>query len=200
MFVVTNTCLSQQNTSFVTTKVCLSKTFVVTNTNVILSRQNFCCNKLTFVATNTCLLWQIFVATKIFCHDKSFVAASILLSLQKRCFVASNTCFSWQKFYLWQLPPIIDFNILSTTQGHLRMMNRRQNPYTTTVSVHKFTVYRWQDKKTISQSHICCLLCDNSWMITVLNLRSLCTFRRSQTWKKGKSQQLQRHGHTNVQE
>ena len=54
----------------------------------VLSRQAW----FTFVATNTCLWRQIFVA--LFCHDKGFVAASILLSQQKRCFVETNTRLS----------------------------------------------------------------------------------------------------------
>ena len=66
--------LSRQNTSFVATKVCLP-------------RQNFCRHKI------------IFVATKYFCHDKTFVATStcIRLSRQQTCFVATNTCLSRQK-------------------------------------------------------------------------------------------------------
>ena len=53
--------------------------------------------------------------TKIYCRDKTFVAASILLSWQKTCFVTkqyvrvmTNTCLLRQKFYLWQLPPMIE--------------------------------------------------------------------------------------------
>ena len=53
-----NKCLPRQNTSFVTTKRLLRQIFVTTN--IILSRRKFCHDKLTFVATNTCL----FVVTK----------------------------------------------------------------------------------------------------------------------------------------
>ena len=55
-FVATNTtdtCLSRQNTSFVSTKVCLSRQ------NYVLSRQTremFCCDKHNFVTTN--ILWS----------------------------------------------------------------------------------------------------------------------------------------------
>ena len=53
------------------------------------------------------------------CHNKThllsrqkykhnFVATSILLSRQKMCFVMTNTCLSRQKWYLWQLPPVIE--------------------------------------------------------------------------------------------
>ena len=61
-----------------------------------------------FVATKK---KKMFVATKhVFCHDKSklvatkllsrqiFVAIKILLSRQKTCFVATNTCLSRQKY------------------------------------------------------------------------------------------------------
>ena len=37
------------------------------------------------------------ICSRQFCHDKSFVAASLLLSRQKTCFVATNTCLSRQK-------------------------------------------------------------------------------------------------------
>ena len=130
-FVVTNIFLSQQNMSFVTTKHvnCYEKSMLVTTklllwqtyfvakksfvaTSVILSWKKFCCDKLTFVTANMCLLWQntsfvvtnvswqIFVETKVFswqtrfCCVKSFVAASILLSRQKLCFVMTNACGS----------------------------------------------------------------------------------------------------------
>ena len=81
--VATNTCLSQQNTSFDATKVCLSL------------QTYFCCDKLNFSATNTCLSRQnilcrdqsMLVATNI---DESLVAGSILLSRQKTCCVATK--------------------------------------------------------------------------------------------------------------
>ena len=90
-----NTCLLQQNMSFVTTKVCCS--FVMAK--LCLSRQNI------FVATNITLSWQTFC---------------ILLSWQKMCFVMTNVCLSQQKWYLWQLPPKIrhmpDVTAVSATQ------------------------------------------------------------------------------------
>ena len=67
------------------------------------------CRKYRFVATEV-LSWQayfcrdkhVFVMTKrVFCHDKGFVVASILLSWRKS-FVATNTCLLQQKWYLWQ--------------------------------------------------------------------------------------------------
>ena len=66
---------SRQNTSFVATKVCLPL-------------QNFCRHKI------------IFVATKYFCRDKTFVATStcIRLSRQQTCFVPTNTCLSRQNY------------------------------------------------------------------------------------------------------
>ena len=79
---------------------CRDKTFVY----VFLSRQTYACrDKDIFVATNICREKHNFVATKqaynsmlvatkIFCCDKSFVAANIIVSRQKACFVPTNTC------------------------------------------------------------------------------------------------------------
>ena len=55
-------CLSPQNTSFITTKVCLS-------------RQNFCRDKIMFVATITCLSRQ-----KYTCRDKHIFVVTKVLS------------------------------------------------------------------------------------------------------------------------
>ena len=71
--------LSRQNTSFVVTKVCLS-------------RQNFCLNKIMFVTTKH-LLGQTCV-----CHNKTFVMTTILLLQQKMCFVMTYTCLLQQKY------------------------------------------------------------------------------------------------------
>ena len=71
----TNTCLSQQSTSFVMTKICLSQ-------------QNFCCNKHEFVTTKV-LLQQAY-----FCCNKRCVL------LWQTCFVVTNMCLSC---LLWQL-------------------------------------------------------------------------------------------------
>ena len=133
-FVATNTCLPRRNTSFVVSKVCLSRHFAVTN--LLLSRQtrvcrdetrllscqkyvcpDICCDKLTFVATNTCLPRRntSFVVSKVclsrhllrqtyFCRDKhvfcrnkrNFAATKVLsrrakdVSRQKTCFVATK--------------------------------------------------------------------------------------------------------------
>ena len=67
-------CLSRQNTSFVATKVCLQ-------------RQNFYRYKIMFVTTKYFCRDKTFVATNIlsqqtFCRDKSMLAATKLLSLQ----------------------------------------------------------------------------------------------------------------------
>ena len=75
-----------------------------------LSWQKFCCDKLTFVMTNMCLLLlNIFCRNKSmldmtclsqqtwFCHNKSFVEASILLSCQFfYYFLAANMCLAQQ--------------------------------------------------------------------------------------------------------
>ena len=76
-----------QNTSFVMTKVCLS-------------RQNF-------VTTNMCLSWQVFVATKIFCHDKhNFVVTNVLLQQAYFCHNKRHVLLQ-QTWCLWHLPPMI---------------------------------------------------------------------------------------------
>ena len=65
---------------------CHDKTFVATNifssfatTNIILSRQKFCRNKLTFVTRSLLLPRQTHLLSrqKYACHDKSFVATNI---------------------------------------------------------------------------------------------------------------------------
>ena len=80
---------------------CHEKLCVCRDKTHLLSWQNYACHDKTFVATNACLLWQIFVMTKRLYFvatniTKSFVMASILLSWLKMCFVVTNTCLSWQ--------------------------------------------------------------------------------------------------------
>ena len=58
-------------------------------TKVCLPRQNFCRDKVMFVATN--LSWRNS------CREKRFVATSVFLSRQK--------------WYLWQLPPMIIYHM-----------------------------------------------------------------------------------------
>ena len=79
------------------------------------------CHKYHFVPTEV-LSWQAYfchdkhvsVMTKhVFCHDRSFVVASVLLSWQKS-FVATNTCLLQRKWYLWQLSPVIPLKVLAT--------------------------------------------------------------------------------------
>ena len=76
--------LTRQNTSFVATNIFLSQHNFCRDKylswQTILSRQMFCCDKLTFVATNTYA-----------CHDKTFVATNT-------SFVATKLCLSQQKF------------------------------------------------------------------------------------------------------
>ena len=120
-FLVTNMCLLRQNMSFVTTKLMYYAFFVMTN--IFLSWQNFwcskylsqqtsfccdkfCCDKLTFVVTNTCLTWQnmFFVVTKLclwqnFCCDKHmFVATNICdkcATNMRQIFVATKVLSRW---------------------------------------------------------------------------------------------------------
>ena len=79
-FVATNTCFSWQNKSSVVTKVCLMQ-------------QKFCRDKNILVSTNL-LSWQIFVVTKIilsqnFCYNKlTFVATKS----KEHTFELSHTC------------------------------------------------------------------------------------------------------------
>jgi len=76
-----NTCLSRKNTSFVATKyACRDKRFVNKLTSMLLLRQKTC-----FVATKVCLSRQnfcrdkvMFVATNIW-RDRTFVATKIIL-------------------------------------------------------------------------------------------------------------------------
>ena len=86
------------NTSFVSTKVCLSRqTFCRDKLTVVTTNFVFCIDKSMSASTHTCLSRQIFLTTKVLsrqkyfvatnillCRDKSFVAASILLSRQTR--------------------------------------------------------------------------------------------------------------------
>ena len=91
-------CLSRQNTSFVMTKVCLL-------------RQNFCHDKIMFVATKYfcrdehmfCRDKNTFVVTKhVFCRDKSKLVVTKVLSWQnyllRQMFVATN-CWSRQAYF-----------------------------------------------------------------------------------------------------
>ena len=105
-FVVRNTCLSWQNTSFVRIKVCLlwqnfccDKQFIAMK--LCLLWQKFCNAKLTFATTNTFLSWQntYFVVTKVCLlrQNNFFVMASILLLWQKMCFVMANMSLSQQQ-------------------------------------------------------------------------------------------------------
>ena len=82
-------------------------TFVATNM-FVMTKRVFCHDKSMLVSTK-CLSWQTQVCCdrylllsrqKYVCHNKSFVVASILFSQQKKCFIAT-------KWYLWQLPPMI---------------------------------------------------------------------------------------------
>ena len=90
------------NTSFVTTKACLSWQNFCRDMFILLRQTRVCRDKSMLVITKL-LLQQIcvcrnksFVATKILCHDKhNFVLASILLS-QEKTFVATKTCLSRQ--------------------------------------------------------------------------------------------------------
>ena len=95
---------------------------------------HLCCDKHTFVPTNTrlsrqthvcpdkTLLWswpkyacgnKTFVTTKLclshqnICRARSFVATKDVFCHDKHMFVATNTCLLQQKWHLWQFPPMI---------------------------------------------------------------------------------------------
>ena len=107
-FVVTNTCLLQQNTSFVVTKYFVSTKLLLwqifVTTNIILLWQKFCHDehvfflqqKTCFVTTNMCLLQQ-----KYACCDKTFVATKLCLLQQNYvCRDKNDTCSSSRQWYL----------------------------------------------------------------------------------------------------
>ena len=80
VFIATNTCLWQQNTSFAATQkyACCDKFFL---------RQDYVCCDKSFVVTNTCLSWQKF------CWDQhAFGATKLSFCCDKIMFVTTNTC------------------------------------------------------------------------------------------------------------
>ena len=100
------------NKTFVATKLFVAKNIFVA-TKLLSRLAYFCATKDVFVVTKVSLLRQNF------CRDKSFVATKICLLRQKFCrdkhtFVAIKDVFcrdkhvSRQKWYLWQLPPMIE--------------------------------------------------------------------------------------------
>ena len=113
VFVATNTCLWQQNTSFAATKVCLLWQIFV-ETRLCLLQQKFCCDKHMFVMTKVLLgpacfwrnktkllLWQNYVCHnkyllwQKFCHNKHIFVATKLW--QKTCFVATKDALCQDK-------------------------------------------------------------------------------------------------------
>ena len=87
IFVATNTCLSRQ--------IC-----------VFHDKTRVCRYKIMFAATN------IFFGTKVLSWQKYFVATK-LLSRQAHVFLATKL-LSRQKWYLWQLPPMIQNGVFMT--------------------------------------------------------------------------------------
>ena len=90
-FVMTSTCLSQQNMCFVVTKVNVATNFLSQQTHVCpdkyMSWQNFCCNKHNSFMTKL-WLWQAYFCCKrkhvlsqqtYVCHDKTFVMTKMVL-------------------------------------------------------------------------------------------------------------------------
>ena len=112
-FGVTNTCLLQQNTSFVTTKVCLSW-------------QTYFCHNKTFVATNIIVMTKLLWWQAYFFHDKHmFVVTKHILCNKKSMLVTTKlllqeTCLSWQIFVaikvLSQQQYLVVTNIISSQQ------------------------------------------------------------------------------------
>ena len=87
VFVMTKPVFCHDKSMLFATKLWCDKSFVLTS--ILLSRQKYACNDKTFVPTK--LLRQIFVVTKQFFQDKSFVT-NILLLQQKTCFLSRQTC------------------------------------------------------------------------------------------------------------
>ena len=121
------------------TKLLLQQIFVMTNvfvvTKVLTRQAYFCCDKRCVLLRQTCVCHHKskHVAAKLrltrqkyVCCNNSFVVASILLSGQKTYFVVINTCYcdkhgfvatkllSQQKWYMWQLPPMIQDDLTKT--------------------------------------------------------------------------------------
>jgi len=86
VFVMTNACLSQQNTSFVMTKVCLLGQNFCRAKIMFVATTYFCCDK-TFVTTNICHDKHVLSQPAYFCHDKR----RVLLSQPRQ------TCFCHDK-------------------------------------------------------------------------------------------------------
>ena len=119
-FVMTNTCLSWQNTAFVVTKVCLlwqkncHKSSVTTSLLLCLTWQNT-----SFATTKVCLSGQnfwydiFFVSTKVLsrqasfcCYKRRVLSQQTHICRNKHMFVTTKV-LSPQQWYLWQLPPMI---------------------------------------------------------------------------------------------
>ena len=128
--VMTSTCLSWQNISFVATKVCVSwqtscchdkHTFVTTKGMFLLQQTHF---------VGVVLLRQIFVATKVlYMHFVTYVILSCqkfcrnkrIFCCDKRCILSQQKCLSWQnlsqqKWSLRQLPSVIVYADPTPTQ------------------------------------------------------------------------------------
>ena len=83
MLVMANTCLSQQNTSFVAIKVCLLQ-------------QNFCRNKIMFVVTKYFCHGKTFVVIFYACHDKHLLQQAYFCH-DKQCVLSRQTCVCHNK-------------------------------------------------------------------------------------------------------
>ena len=91
---------------------CHDKHVVVTTKHVFCRDKSMLVVTQLFVATNKCLLRQLFVVTKVLSRQKYYVSTNIILSRQAyfcrdktrvcrdKTFVATKLCF-------WQLPPMI---------------------------------------------------------------------------------------------
>ena len=78
-YIATNSCLSRQ--TYFLSRQNFSRNKYVSAINVILSRQKFCRDKLTFVSTNTCLSRQNFCRRRY--RDKIMFVVRKVLSRQK---------------------------------------------------------------------------------------------------------------------
>ena len=83
--------------------------FVATK-NTCLLWQTFCYDKQTFVTTKDMFLIvmaNVFVVTKVSLLWQNFCCDKNMFVMTKHVFVMTKL-LSWQKWYLWQLPPMIE--------------------------------------------------------------------------------------------
>ena len=154
VFVMTKVCLSWQIV-FVATNICRDKHNFAANffppTSIFLSQKKevFCCDKHAFVAANTCLSWQSFVVTKMILVADAVsycVVGNITPGLVSKVTSRSLSLWCWHRWLTMKaatdeiksskIKSVFRFNILLTTQGHLRTITK------STSTKERLTLYR----------------------------------------------------------